>query len=121
MENDQLLRLYVADPDRDADGNAVRPFFSNAEIDELLTRFGDDVYGASAEGWRIKAGRAVELVNSTTDNSTFSLSDVHKHCMAMVDHYSGISTGGGPGAEFANVLLSTQPTDEGEGDDLVEF
>jgi hypothetical protein len=119
MESDQLLRLYVADPNKDLNGNEIEPFFSNVEIDNLLERFEDDMYGAAAEAWRIKAGRAVELVNSTTDNSTFSLSDIHKHCMNMVEHYSDISGSVG-GATLSNIRLDSQPDFmDDEGDEIV--
>jgi len=120
MENESLLRLYLADPTTDADGNEIQPFLSTPELEQLLAGADDDIYGAAAEGWRIKAARAVELVNSTTDNSTFSLSDIHKHCMLMVDHFSDLSPGGGVGAQLVNVKLDSGSAGDDEGDDIVQ-
>ena len=118
-----LLRVYLADPVLDAEGNPITPFFSDEFLADLLEKFGDDIYGAAAEGWVMKAAAAAELVNASTDNSTFSLSDIHKHCMAMVDYYSGLSTSGsafGVG-QLINVGMASQykSSQEDEGDDIV--
>jgi hypothetical protein len=119
------LRLYLADPTVDSEGNPITPFFSDEFLQEMLDKFGDDIYGAAAEGWVMKAAAAAELVNASTDNSTFSLSDVHKHCMAMVEYYGALSTSGGGGAFGAGILVNVGMTtdykssQDEEGDDIV--
>jgi hypothetical protein len=112
-----LLRLYLADPTQTRDGTELKPFFDDPTLDDLLSRVGGDEYAAAAEGWRIKAANTAEWVNVDVDNSSFSLSDAHKHAMDMVEMYESLSASSG---EFVSVSMKTDyDTEEAEGDDMV--
>lgn len=65
-------------------------WLSNDQITVWLTQLGS-VEAAAAEGWRVKAGRYAELVDTAEGTSKRSMSDLHKNALAMVDYYSGAS------------------------------
>jgi hypothetical protein len=112
-----LLRLYLADPVTDRRGQEITPFFDDPTLNDLLDRVGGDEYAAASEGWRIKAADVAGWVNVDVDNSSFSLSDAHKHAMDMVEMYESLSASSG---EFVSVSMKTDyNTSELEGDDMV--
>lgn len=73
------------------DGSESDTLFRDDQILDLLTRAGG-VEGAVAEGWRVKAGHYVDLVDTAEGTSKRAMSDLHKNALAMAAHYRGIVT-----------------------------
>lgn len=111
-----LLRLYLADPITDAEGNEIVPFLSQDVLATLMDEAGDDIHAAASAGWQIKAARASELVDTMIDGDQFSLSDLRRHAMLMVDLHGSLS---GTGGSMVNIEMTTASAPSTtEGDDL---
>jgi hypothetical protein len=61
--------------------------FDDPFIGTLIDAAGVD--GASAEVWRLKAGRYAELVNVSEAGASESLGDLHKQALSMEQEYLG--------------------------------
>ena len=64
--------------------------FTNAKITDLLAQANDDVNAAVAEGWRIKAAKYADLVDTSEGTSKRAMSDLHTHALRMAATY-GVS------------------------------
>lgn len=89
LDDHELLRLYLDDlPDSDT-GNV---FFRDDHLDRLIAE-SNDLYGAAAAGWRIKAARVVEWFNVDIDGAEMSLGQAFRHAMDMAKVFRDESTG----------------------------
>lgn len=70
-------------------GNDSDTNFSDAQILDLLTRNGNVLDRAVAEGWSIKAGIYADLVDTAEGTSKRSMSDLHAHALRMAEQYGG--------------------------------
>lgn len=88
--------------------------FSDDMIDDILTRY-PDIYEAAAEGWRIKAAKLADLVNTNESGTSRSMSDLHKHALEMAKYFGGQSvTVGEAAVDRGRVKIRniTRPEDE---------
>lgn len=88
---DQRLRGLLGESIPDG-GTAADTLFSNAEIEDLLGQF-PDVERAAYEGWREKAAKLSNLVDTTEGNSQKKFSQLLANANDMVKIYAR-STGG---------------------------
>jgi hypothetical protein len=68
-------------------GSDIDPYFSDAQLDELLAQNGDNVYTAAAEAWRMKAADFADLVDIDESGSSRKLSQMYKQAMAMAEFF----------------------------------
>lgn len=74
-------------------GGEADTLFSHEEIKDLLEMNAGDVERAAYEGWRVKAAKLSNLVDTTEGNSQRKFSQLHASAVEMVKHY-GRSSGG---------------------------
>lgn len=67
--------------------------FTNEEISDLLDQSDNDLERAAYEGWRAKAAKLANLVDTTEGNSSKKFSQLHASSLEMVKLY-GRSSGG---------------------------
>lgn len=67
--------------------------FSNEEIEDLLAQGQDDLERAAHEGWRVKAAKLSNLVDTTEGNSQKKFSQLHESALEMVKLYARASSG----------------------------
>lgn len=67
-----------------AGGTDADTMFSDAEIADLISEADGDIEAAVAEGWKVKAAEAVDLVNTQEGTAKRNLSDVHDHALEQV-------------------------------------
>lgn len=53
-----------------------------------------DMYGAAAECWKIKAGRAAKYVNINADGQQISLNQIQQTCEMQYQHYLALASVG---------------------------
>lgn len=84
-----LLRLYVDDKATDPD-----KLFSDPELQNFIDSHPDDLHGAAAEIWGIKAATVSEWYLAQTDGSLLARQQVFDHCLKMQEYHStkGAST-----------------------------
>jgi len=83
-----LLRLYLADPP------GAKEIFTDTKLNLLLTQNDDDVYAATADGWRVKAATVSEWYMVNIDGAFLNREQVFNHCIAMAEHYEKLGGGG---------------------------
>lgn len=96
MDDKARLRRLLGEPLTEGIDD-TDTLFSNEEIDFLLAEHGS-VEAALGEGWRMKAASLAGLVDTTEGTSKRAMSDLHKHAVEMVKHYSVDPTPGSSGA-----------------------
>lgn len=69
-------------------GSDTDTFFTDTEIDTLLTNAGNDVRRAAAEGWQNKAAEYASLVDVTEGNASRLNSTLHSHALDMVKMFT---------------------------------
>lgn len=67
--------------------------FTDCQINELLDGAGGNPERAAADGWRIKAAQAAQLVDVTEGNASRAMSDLHGHAMEMVKMFNRATAG----------------------------
>lgn len=93
---------------------ATDPTLTDNEVTEVLTDWAVvdengtvpdgnwgtfDFYGAAAECWRLKAGRAGILVNTSGDNQRFDLSQIREACNEQVAYFENLRMTGSVGVD----------------------
>lgn len=83
----EQLRQFLGEeiPPNGSDGDTL---FLDEQISDLLHRT-ESITAAAAEGWRIKAAKLSDLVDTAEGTSKRSMSDLHKHAVAMIGVYDG--------------------------------
>lgn len=66
--------------------------FTDAQLQDLLTRSSGSVFLAAARGWYSKAGEFANLIDVDESGSARKLSQLHKQAMAMGKHYESAYT-----------------------------
>lgn len=89
-DTDRLRSLLGEDIPRD--GKDSDTLFSEEEIQDLLVRFGD-MERAAYEGWRVKAARLSNLVDTTEGNVQRKFSQLLAGAQDMMKSYSRSSSG----------------------------
>lgn len=81
MDDLETLRRFVDDLDNDP------PEFDDDTLNAILEARDGDIQAAASDVWAMKAAQYARLVNMSENNSTRSLSDMHKHALAMVKDF----------------------------------
>lgn len=95
-EDIALLRLFLADP------AGANEFFHDDVLEQMWDDNDEDVYSATADGWRMKAANAHELYTAQIDGSLLSRDQIWYHCIRMAEHFDKMS-----GGSLANVQMTT--------------
>jgi len=69
------------------DGSDTDTLFLDAQIDDLISST-SSVDAAVAQGWRIKAAKFADLVDTAEGTSKRAMSDLHKNALAMAKTFS---------------------------------
>lgn len=77
------LRWMIHDPDADPE-----KLFDDEAIQGVIDEHVDDIHGAAAELWGIKAARVSEWYMAQTDGSLLARQQVFDHCLKMQDFHS---------------------------------
>lgn len=78
-----------------AGGSEGETNFTDARITEMLEEFSGNIHDTVAYGWRVKAAKYADLVDTAEGTSRRSMGDLHAHALRMVgDSDDGSSTGG---------------------------
>lgn len=74
-------------------GSAADTLFSDAQIEDIYLRSGGDLDRAAYEGWRAKAAKLSNLVDTTEGNSQKKFSQLLDNASDMVKMYTRSSAG----------------------------
>ena len=98
-----LLRTYLHDSNEKA--------ISDAVLDQIIARIGDDFNAVVAEGWRIKAGTVSDWYDASIDGRVLSRDQVFKHCLKMAELYRSEA-----GANIKSTRIEVTPPPEAEAE-----
>lgn len=87
--------------------------FTNEAIEDLLVRF-PDLEDAAREGWKIKAAKLANLVNTAEAGAKRDLGDLYDQAMKMVNFYGGSSVADEPLAGPGRVKIRNLGRTESE-------
>jgi len=96
-----LLRLNLADPDDDLNGEG--DVFTDAQLTDLLNLHDGDINAATSAGWYIKAGNVADWYQASADGTGLSRNQVFDHCRMMARDYDQRSAG-----RITSVLMSVE-------------
>ena len=104
-----LIRLYTDDP------SGPDEVMHDTDLDALwdLT---ENVEGATAKVWRIKAAKVSDWFLANVDGAFLSRDQVFAHCITMAEFYE---TQGGTSGVFSNIaLIGPNAADEDESSEF---
>lgn len=105
IDTDRLRELLGESiPDGES---ADSTLFSDGEIEDFLTQGAGNIERAAYEGWRVKAARLSNLVDTTEGNSQRKYSQLYTSAMEMIKMYARSSSGSTEGR--ARVGKITRP------------
>ena len=105
LNNEMRLRQLLGE-DIPTDGSDEDTLFSDEEIIDFLDR-NDDIERAAYEGWRVKAARLSNLVDSTEGNIQKKYSQLLDNAQDMVKTF--LRSSGGPTEGRARVGRIRRP------------
>lgn len=76
-----------------AGGSDTDTLLTDEELDHFLVQGAGNLERAAYEGWRAKAAKLSNLVDTTEGNEQRKYSQLHTQAMAMIGHYAKASGG----------------------------
>lgn len=90
ITNQQRLRRMVGDRIPPG-GDENSAFFSDAEIDDLISEAGESLNTAAFYGWLAKMAEFAKLVDRNVSGADMRLSQMYKQAEAMAKHYGTLA------------------------------
>lgn len=69
--------------------------FSDLQIGDIIDSYDSDLHAASAQVWRLKAGKYADLADVQEGSSRRSLGDLHEQAIRMASNYDVLSASAG--------------------------
>jgi len=88
-------------------GSEADTLFTNAQIDDLLARYGTPT-DSLAEGWAIKAAALSDLVDTTEGSSVRKMSQAHANALKQVEIFTDAGSVGGR-THIGRIVRSQRP------------
>jgi hypothetical protein len=100
--HDRVYLRSILDESIPTGGTEVDTLFTNAQLDDILSRWPSINY-AAAVGWAIKAGKVADLIDIDESGSKRRLSQKHTSALRMADFYMKLA-----GADSASIAAAVR-------------